>query len=133
MDHDKIRTGLSAYKDGELSESDKDRIARHLQVCEACREQLRELDQIDSLVRQLPGIGASENFTCEIIAKAEAAKAAGNRKASLPHRVLDRFLGLADSVFELLPGYEFQGGMLDELGDFPPLSLGHAYFQLIGR
>ena len=133
MDHDEIRTGLSAYKDGELRESLRDRISRHLQVCDACREELRELDQIDSLVRGLPGISASETFTSDIIARAQAAKAPRYRKLTLPRRILGGFLLLADLVFEMLPGYEFQEtGSLDELGDFPPLSLSHAYFQLIG-
>ena len=48
MDHDKIRPNLPAYKDGELDEALRDQVARHLEVCDACREELRELDQIDS-------------------------------------------------------------------------------------
>jgi len=133
VDHDKIRANLSAYKDDELNAGLRDQITRHLQVCDACCEELRELDRIDSLVRELPQIGASENFTSEIITKAQTAKAPRHWKLSVPRRILDRFLRLADSVVELFPGYGFQGGSLDEFGDSPPLSLSHAYFQLIGR
>jgi anti-sigma factor RsiW len=134
VDHDEIRTNLSAYKDGELKESLRDQISRHLKVCDACREELRELDQIDSLVRGLPEITASETFTSQIIARTQAAKAPGYRQLSLPRRILDRCLLLADLVFELFPGYGFERtGSLDEFGDFPPLSLSHAYFQLIGE
>jgi anti-sigma factor ChrR (cupin superfamily) len=133
VDHDKFRANLSAYRDGELNESLRDRIARHLQVCDACCEDLRELDRIDSLVRELPQIGASENFASEIIWKAQSGIVPRHRESSFPHRILDGFLSLADSVFELFPGNEFQGGSLDEFGDSPPLSLSHAYFQLIGR
>jgi hypothetical protein len=94
---------------------------------------MRELDRIDSLVRGLPEIGVPETFRAEIIAKALAAKAPRRWKASFSRRILDRFLPLADSVFELLAGYEPQEGSLDEFGDSPPLSLSHAYFQLIGH
>jgi anti-sigma factor RsiW len=134
VDHDKIRTNLSAYKDGELDEALRDQVARHLQVCDACREELRELDQIDLLVRGLPELAASETFTSEIIARTQSAKAGNHLKMSLLRRISGRFLNLADSVFQLLPGYVSQRtGSLDEFGDFPPLSLSYAYFQLIGK
>lgn len=51
MEHDKIQRNLSAYKDGELDDDLRDQVSRHLQACDACREELRELDQIDSSVR----------------------------------------------------------------------------------
>ncbi len=133
MDHDKIRTNLSAYKDDEVKESLRGQISGHLQVCDACREELRELDQIDSLVKGLPVISASENFTFQIIAKTQVANAYGYWELGLPRKILDRFLHIVDSVFELLREHELHGGSLDEFGDSPPLSLSHAYFQLIGH
>ena len=133
MDHGKIRANLSAYKDGELHGNVRDEIARHLQVCHACREEFRELDQIDSLVRELPEICVPENFTSEIVSKAHRAMVPRHRSLSLPRRILDRLLFLGDSVFGLFRGYEVQESSLDEFGDCPPLSLSHAYFQLIGR
>lgn len=134
MDHDKMRTNLSAYKDGELSENLRDRISGHLQSCDACREELEELDKIDLLVKGLPEISVSETFIAEIIAGTHAAKSPRHLKLSLPQRMVDRLLLLLESIFELLPGYKPQGtGSLDEFGDFPPLSLSHAYFNLIGQ
>ncbi len=134
MDHRKIRPNLSAYKDGELDEALRDRVARHLEVCGACREELRELDQIDLLVRGLPELAVSETFTSEIIARTKPAKTGNYLKIGLLRRISGRFLDLADSVFQLLPGYVLQRtGSLDEFGDFPPLSLSYAYFQLIGK
>jgi hypothetical protein len=95
---------------------------------------LKELDQIDLLVRGLPEISASETFASEIIARTHAARPPRHWESSLSRRVLDQILLLANSVFELLPGYKFQRtDSLDEFGDFPPLSLSHAYFSLIGR
>jgi predicted anti-sigma-YlaC factor YlaD len=134
MNHDKIRMSLSAHRDGELDKKLTDRIMHHLRSCESCRDELRELDQIDSLIKALPEISVSENFTSEIVAKAHAAQVARHWALSLPQRILDRFLRLADLLFELLPGHTIQRtGSLDEFGDFPPLSLSYAYFQLIGQ
>jgi anti-sigma factor RsiW len=134
VDHDKVRSSLSAYKDGELEEGLRERIFRHLRSCDACRGELRNLEQIDTLVRGLPEISASETFVSETMAKTSAAEPLRHLKPSLPQRIAQRFLLLANSIFELLPGYEFQRtGSLDEFGDFPPLSLGHAYCRLIGR
>jgi anti-sigma factor RsiW len=133
VDHDEIRAALSAYKDGEVSGKLKNLIFRHLQVCDDCGEQLRELDRIDSLVRRLPGICASEDFVSQVIARTRAVDVPDSRRLSLPRSVISRFLSAADRVFELFPGYRLQStGSLDEFGDSPPLSLSHAYFQLIG-
>jgi anti-sigma factor RsiW len=134
VDHHKIRPNLSAYKDGELNEDLRHQVSGHLQACDACREELMELDQIDSWIRGLPEIVVSETFASEIIARTQSVKTGSYLRMSLSQRILGRFLHLADSVFELLPGYEFKRtGSLDEFGDFPPLSLSHAYFQLIGK
>ena len=134
MDHDKFQCSLSAYKDGELDASLKDSISHHLRSCDSCREDLRNLEQIDTLLRGLPEITVSETFASEIIAKTRTANASRPLKPSLPQRIADRFVLLANSIFESLPGYEFQQtSSLDEFGDFPPLSLGHAYFRLLSR
>jgi hypothetical protein len=107
---------------------------RHLQSCDSCREELREFDNIDSLVRGLPEISVSETFASEIIARTHAAKSTSHWKLSLTYRIIDRFLFLVESVFESLPGYKpQQTGSLDEFGDSPPLSLSHAYFSLISQ
>ena len=137
MEHDKIQRNLSAYKDCELDEKLRDKISRHLQACEVCRAELKELDQIDSLVQGLPEIIVSETFASEILAKTQSIKTGRypkNLRGSLHRRILERFLDLADSVFELLPGYGFQRtATLDDFDDFPPLSLSYAYIQLIGK
>jgi hypothetical protein len=129
-----MRTNISAYKDGELEENLRDQFWNHLQSCDACREELKELDKIDLLVKGLPEISVSDTFITEIIAGTHAVNSPRHLKLSLPQRIVDRLLLLLESIFELLPGYKSQGtGSLDEFGDFPPLSLSHAYFNLIGQ
>lgn len=134
MDHDKIRMHLSAFKDGEVDETLKDLILHHLQSCDSCREELDAFDQIDSLVGGLPEISVPETFVSDIIVKTRAAESHCHWKLSFTRRVSDRFFLLVDSVLQMFPGYMDQRtGFLDEFGDFPPHSLGHAYLSLIGR
>jgi anti-sigma factor RsiW len=134
VDHNKVRMHLSAFKDGELNENLKDLILRHLQSCDSCREELGEFERIDSTLRGLPQISVSNTFTSEILARTQAAKPNRHRKSIALRRIADRFFLLAASVSEVFLGYSPQTtGSLDEFGDFPPYSLGHAYFSLIGR
>jgi hypothetical protein len=133
VEHEKIRGRLSAYKDNELEKNLRDQITWHLQDCEACREELRALDVIDNLIVNLPPLSVSDSFAPQIIARALPAQNRPFFSGNLLNRILEKFLRFADSMFELLPLHEFQKtGSLDEFGDFPPLSLSHAYFQLMG-
>lgn len=125
---------LSAFKDGELNENLRDPIIRHLQSCDSCREELNEFEKIDSTLRGLPQIDVSKTFVSEILAGTQAAKPSRHRKSIVLRGIADRFFLLAASVSEVFLGYSPQTtGSLDEFGDFPPCSLGHAYFSLIGR
>ena len=134
MDHDKCRVYLSALRDGELDENFKDLVSRHLQSCDACCKELRELERMDALVGGIPGIRVPETFAAEIMARTRAVRSQSSRELRLPKRVADWFALAVDSILEFLPGNKSQGtGTLAEFGDFPPLSLSHAYFNLIGQ
>jgi len=50
MDCQQVQSKLTAYTDGQLNESERDRIRRHLSACAACSE---ELDRFTSLNRVL--------------------------------------------------------------------------------
>ena len=134
MDHDKIRMHLSAFKDGELNENLRDHILRHLKSCDACREELNEFEKIDSMVRELPEISIPNTFASGILFRAQAVKSGRDWESSVVRRIADRFSLLLDSVLGVFPGYKSEiTGSLDEFGDFPPYSLGHAYFSLISQ
>jgi predicted anti-sigma-YlaC factor YlaD len=133
VEHDKIRARLPAYKDNELEWNIREQISAHLQGCNACREELSAFDEIDSLFLDLPQISVSDTFVAEILTQILPTKSRSILRMWFHTRILEKFFRFADSVFELLPWHEFQkSGSLDEFGDFPPLSLSHAYFQLIG-
>jgi hypothetical protein len=136
MECDKFRSKLSAYKDDELAADLINEISLHVRSCTVCREELNELDRIDSLVRGMPHLDASELFASRVSAgiAATATKSTPYGITSLPRRIFTGFLQLADIVFELFPGHEYhRTATLDEFGDFPPLSLSNAYFQVIGH
>ncbi len=125
---------LSALKDGELDENVKDQVLRHLQSCDACCKELRELESIDALVGGIPAIGVPETFAAEIIARTRAVRSQSRREVNLLKKMMDWFVPVMDAVLEFLPGNKSQGtGTLAEFGDFPPLSISHAYFNLIGQ
>jgi anti-sigma factor RsiW len=134
VEKDRFRSKLSAYKDGELDGDLREQVSLHLRNCEACRKDLAEFEQVDSLVRGMPKLEPGEYFSMQIIAGI-AAKA--QRRPDLGHlskRVLQRVLRLADPIFELISGHEHEEtATLDEFDDFPPLSMSHAYFQVIGE
>jgi negative regulator of sigma E activity len=57
---------LSAYIDGELSDSERERVERHLEHCEECRDELEELRQTAELVGSLPQQELPEGFRQEL-------------------------------------------------------------------
>lgn len=131
MEHDQLRTKLSAWHDGELPADLMNSVADHLRNCPECRKEVEELNRVDLLVRSLPGFEVPEEFASRV--SALIAAAAEPRPVSLAGRIFAGFLQLAEVIFAMLPG---QGGhdtpAMDEFGDFPPLLLSSAYFQVIG-
>jgi anti-sigma factor RsiW len=134
VENDKFRSKLSAYKDGELDGDLSEQISLHLGNCAACRKELAQLERVDSLVADMPKLEVQESFSLQVIAKISTKEQDRLDSASFSKRVFAGFLQLADSLFELLLGHEYERtATLDEFGDFPPLSMSHAYFQVIGQ
>jgi anti-sigma factor RsiW len=79
LDHRWTPPHMSAYIDGELSGSDRTRIARHTGDCPECRELLRELDAM---------IG-----TLGTLRDADGAPVAGAILSSVRSRLEERSLG----------------------------------------
>ena len=133
MENDRFRSKLSAYRDGELDDNLRDAVSAHLRNCAACREELAEFEQVDSLVKKMPELEATRYFDLEIIAAISRQKRDRLGSAPFAKRVLARFLQLADSFLELVAGDEEEADALDEFSDFPPLSMSYAYFRVIGE
>jgi hypothetical protein len=134
VENDRYRSKLSAYKDRELEGSLTEEIAFHLRDCVACKNELAEFERVDALVRGMPSLEVSEAFASQIIAKVAVKERDLPALAPFSKRIFAKFMELADSVFELIPWHEYRrAATLEEFGDFPPLSLSYAYFQLIGK
>jgi anti-sigma factor RsiW len=134
VENDGFRNELSAYKDGELDEDLSEEISLHLRNCAACRKELAELERVDSLIKDMPKLDLDDSFFLQIIAGISTKEQDRHDSAPSSKRVFARFLQLADSIFELVSGHEYERtATLDEFSDFPPLSMSHAYFQLIGE
>ena len=134
MGNDPFRSRLSAYKDGELNGNLSEKMSVHLRNCAACRKELAELERVDSLVKDMPKLEIDESFFLQIIAGISTKQQDRLESAPFSKRVFARFLQLADSIFELVSGHEYERtATLDEFSDFPPLSMSHAYFQVIGQ
>lgn len=48
----KIRKKLPAYLVGQTVEKDKETISRHLETCQSCRQEVKELSSLSSLLKQ---------------------------------------------------------------------------------
>jgi hypothetical protein len=56
--HKALRGSLDAYADGTLSESQRARVATHLQTCAECTENLRQIRHLDQVLTDLPPMQA---------------------------------------------------------------------------
>jgi hypothetical protein len=73
---------LSPYIDDRVSPEDRERIARHLDVCEACRGDLTALQGVVGLVRSVPPVTAPEGLRTAIRSRVEqVSRSSGPRRA----------------------------------------------------
>ena len=90
MKSDSAHHLLSAYLDGELSPGERDEVERLLSESPAAWQELKELEQIRELLRQLPRENLPNTFASRILqecqktspASAPAAMTSGNKKTA---------------------------------------------------
>ena len=63
--HARVRTLLSSYVDGEVSEAEARRVEDHLSTCAECRVDLQTLRMSVELVRALPALDPTRSFTLD--------------------------------------------------------------------
>ncbi len=74
MTHAKLLARLSDYLDGELPLSERARVDRHLDGCERCRRELRELRETVALLRRLPEPDPPADFADAVMRRIRAAE-----------------------------------------------------------
>jgi anti-sigma factor RsiW len=125
---------ISAYIDGELDAASRNDLESHLRQCPQCRSALNELQGVDHKLRSLPRAELGPDFSRQLIT------VMGERgvtdRAHLPGFLpaVAASSGLLGALRGLL-GLATQSGNnpLDEFNDFPPLSIGSAYFNIFGQ
>lgn len=132
MQCEDVRLRLSAYLDDELEAPLAGRVAAHLEHCRQCREELEGLDGVDSLIKQLPPLSLSADFTRNLLFGLRAAVSREPQRFSL--RRLGKTLSqYAEQFFQLLEPETYSRVLsLDEFGDMPTSFIGHAYFKAFG-
>lgn len=60
--HRRLRDLLSAYVDGEVTESERRRVEGHLEGCDDCRAELEELRATVSVLRRMPELAVPRSF-----------------------------------------------------------------------
>ncbi len=124
---------LSAYLDGELDAETSEDLARHLSQCARCAADLGSLKAIDEEVRALPALDPGSGFARRVVARVDA----WERSAAEPigsRTVVSALMALLGELLDRMGiSKETTTGSLDEFGDCPPLSMGSAFFRIIGE
>jgi anti-sigma factor RsiW len=119
---------FSAYIDGELEAGFNEDLTAHLCQCLHCREVFDELEAFDAKLRRLPQVQLGPEFSRRMVTLV-------NRRPGPPEcqPAAVGSSGLLDSLVDLF-GLTRRAGdnPLDEFGDFPPLTIGSAYFSIFG-
>jgi len=127
------KSKMSAYLDGELDTESSLAMSSHTEQCSTCRRELAELQSIDAQIQGLPKIEVSKGFSRQVVARAKEwdQLALGKRPGT---SAFASFLQLfEDMVDALVRDKAPVTDTLDEFGDFPPLSMGCIYFQIMGQ
>jgi anti-sigma factor RsiW len=127
------KSRMSAYLDGALDKESSPAMASHIEQCAACRGDLADLQSIDALIQGLPKIEVSKGFSRQVAAKAKEWDDLAVKKqpgTSVFASFLQFFEDFLDApVRDKVPVSD----SLEEFGDFPPLSMGCIYFQIMGQ
>ena len=84
----KVRSYLSAYSEGELSEGRSTRVGRHLEHCPTCRRESDIVRSVGQVVKNLPQLRASDDFNARLLQRIGRERFAETRtKAHLPGRI----------------------------------------------
>ncbi|MBE3131070.1 MAG: zf-HC2 domain-containing protein, partial [Acidobacteria bacterium] len=62
MRHRKFQELIGAYADGELRETDRSRVEKHLQACPACRRDLDFIRDLDRLPKTSPAVPREADY-----------------------------------------------------------------------
>jgi hypothetical protein len=128
-----VKERLSAYLDHELDDAAANRLTHHMTHCAGCREQFDDLQRVDALIKGLPELDLGAGFAARVLARAAVVDALADEGP--PNRtVFSSFMQVFETFYDLLEKRKAPSTRtLEEFGDFPPYSMGCAYFKIIGE
>jgi anti-sigma factor RsiW len=135
MQCDETMARLAAYIDQELDVDCSSEVVSHLHRCPRCQAALSELQHVDSRLRGLSRIDLGSDFSGRLARLVREEHESSERVVLRGGRPAARWgPGLFDGLRALLGIVAHsEDDPLDEFNDFPPLSIGSAYFSIWGQ
>lgn len=132
MECRQARGKISAYLDHELDATSVRQMESHLQQCPECRWTLEEFRGLNEEVRSLPKIDPGADFAVRMVRTAKGSATAGAEEAPARLSLWGRLSEIVENFMEVVSPPRLPAtGALNEFNDFPPLSMGYIYFNLI--
>jgi anti-sigma factor RsiW len=126
------RRKISAYLDHELDAPSVRQLEAHIQQCMECRETLNDFRGLSEEVRSLPKIDPGPDFAVRMVRTVRDSAAAGAGEPPVRFSLRERLSRIVEDFMEVVsPPRSPATGALNEFNDFPPLSMGYIYFNLI--
>ena len=124
---------ISAYIDGELDAASHNDLESHLRQCPHCRVALNELLGVDHELRSLPRVELGPDFSRRLITVMSECRIPDRTDLPGVLPAVATFSGLVESLRDLFGPTPSGNNPLDEVNDFPPLSMGSVYFNIFGQ
>ena len=132
MQCSEARMFISAYLDKQLDANSSVSVESHLRQCARCREALEELRRVDDRLRSLPKVELGPYFAERLVARLgeRAVDAQDHNTQPGTEEDVSGLIGRLRGLFGVTATRE--ANTLDEFSDFFPLSIGSAYFTIMG-
>jgi anti-sigma factor RsiW len=131
-----VQARISAYVDHELDAVSTMSFDSHLRECADCRQVLGDFQRVDDTLRGLQTLRLRSEFSKRTVARVGALDVSRHPKG-LPELSALVFLAEVFGDIQGLLGITARphpGNLeLDEFNDFPPLSMGSLYFEILGE
>ena len=116
MNHDEYREKLSAFLDGELTDTERDDVLKHLETCEACQTYLAELTALRDALGDMEDVDVPEGFADGVMARLHEESAPQKAKKRSPWRGVATLAACAAVVVLAISNMPRMGGSAPEAG-----------------
>lgn len=132
MECHQARRKISAYLDHELDAASVRQMELHLHQCAECRGLFDDFQEIDFMVRSLSKIDPDPDIAAQMVRRVSGIVATGELKHQVGSSLFQRLFRIVEDFIDLVSSARSPStGTLDEFSDFPPLSMGYIYFNLM--